>query len=712
MFNAVVTNKGRILQNKQVDGATIEFTRVVSSASVVPVVNLKEQTSIASIKQTLTVQFIKQNPGEQAYTIQVLLDNTKLTTAYNLSQIGFYAKDPDDGEILFAIAQLDTVKKIDSYNDMPGYTLEMNFKFKNSNDANVTMEFDANGLMTREGVEVLVGGEEIAGTASGNVITVTDSTDAPLNDIKVYGASKQEVTNGYQLYDYTKLPTKSQGGATVTNNGDGSFTVSGSGTLSEQHSNAYYYTHEEIIQLLKAGMVYMKCDKETLPRPFMQLVHNGSVLYTITDGTSFNLTQEIIDSPTFSANLYFNGGVGNTIIAGTVKPMLYQDGDGTFEVFTGGKPGPNQDYPLPIESVGDGGSVQIDSCCKNLVKNTATTQTKNGITFTVNEDGTVNVNGTATSDVSLFVFTNLQNVLKVGEKYILNGSPNGCSIDTCYMEINHIWYGDIGDGSAFTYKEGITGCYIVVRSGITVSNKVFKPMIRLATVKDGSYEQHKKSTAKVPLTEPLYGIPVSSGGNYTDENGQLLICNEIDLARNVLVKNLARDIFNGSDDELWYFNALQVSGKYSYYIKIDNAAVIARALSNAFIFKSWYSNPWEINQDIVSITGDNWLYLYTDFKTVDELKAYLSANPVTVIYELAEPVETPLTEEQVVALDSIRTYEPTTNIFADGMASMKVNYFKNTNNGKASAIMASKIVNLHSILGEMSSLLDEIIGGA
>ena len=150
MFTAVVTNKGRILQNKQVDGATIQFTRVVSSASVVPVVNLRDQTAIASIKQTLTVQFIKQNPGEQAYTIQVLLDNTNLTTAYNLSQIGFYAKDPDDGEILFAIAQLDTVKKIDSYNDMPGYTLEMNFKFKNSNDANVTMEFDANGLMTRK----------------------------------------------------------------------------------------------------------------------------------------------------------------------------------------------------------------------------------------------------------------------------------------------------------------------------------------------------------------------------------------------------------------------------------------------------------------------------------------------------------------------------------------------------------------------------------
>ena len=52
--------------------------------------------------------------------------------------------------------------------------------------------------------------------------------------IKLEGKSEQGSTNGYQLFDASKLQTKTQGGATVTNNGDGSFTVSGSGNLNRQ----------------------------------------------------------------------------------------------------------------------------------------------------------------------------------------------------------------------------------------------------------------------------------------------------------------------------------------------------------------------------------------------------------------------------------------------------------------------------------------------
>lgn len=40
---------------------------------------------------------------------------------------------------------------------------------------------------------------------------------------KVSGSYKQVATNGYQLFDASKIPTKSTGGATVTNNGDGSW---------------------------------------------------------------------------------------------------------------------------------------------------------------------------------------------------------------------------------------------------------------------------------------------------------------------------------------------------------------------------------------------------------------------------------------------------------------------------------------------------------
>ena len=161
MITAVVTKKGRILQNKQVNGATITFTRIVAGTANIAAEYLKEQVNITSVAQNLSIQSIKQNELEQSYTIFVLLENTSLANAYNLNQIGFYANDPNEGEILFAIAQFDTPKRIETPAVAPGYSLEMYFKFKNSNDANIEINFDSENLMSRAGVEALIDGPEL-----------------------------------------------------------------------------------------------------------------------------------------------------------------------------------------------------------------------------------------------------------------------------------------------------------------------------------------------------------------------------------------------------------------------------------------------------------------------------------------------------------------------------------------------------------------------
>ena len=55
------------------------------------------------------------------------------------------------------------------------------------------------------------------------------------------------------------------------------------------------------------------------------------------------------------------------------------------------------------------------------------------------------------------------------------------------------------------------------------------------TVSDGANESQTLQTPNA-----LCGIPVASSGNYTDENGQQWVCDEVDLARGVRVQRIGK----------------------------------------------------------------------------------------------------------------------------------------------------------------------------
>lgn len=186
---------------------------------------------------------------------------------------------------------------------------------------------------------------------------------------QIGGDTWQQKTNGYQLFDASKLPSKTQGGATVTNNGDGSFTVSGSGNLTGTFLLSYIYTEEEALKLLSKIGVYKlgsDFDLSVCPIFIWGLYGNdgslviGKRIYT---GVSASTTQieivnddlEKIASGEYQLRTYFYGSAGNAIKAVTVKPMIYIDGTGEWEPFTGGKPSPSPEYPQHIYGIGDTG---------------------------------------------------------------------------------------------------------------------------------------------------------------------------------------------------------------------------------------------------------------------------------------------------------------------------------------------------------------------
>ena len=118
-----------------------------------------------------------------------------------------------------------------------------------------------------------------------------------------------------------------------------------------------------------------------------------------------------------------------------------------------------------------------------------TNLTTDGITFTDNGDGTITANGTATADASFKCWAWLNKVLPSGS-YFVSGCPQNGSVNAYYMNfafkynnINFKDVRDIGAGALIEAPNGIEGIYAMIRikSGITVENLVFKPMLNKGT---------------------------------------------------------------------------------------------------------------------------------------------------------------------------------------------------------------------------------------
>lgn len=176
----------------------------------------------------------------------------------------------------------------------------------------------------------------------------------------------------------------------------------------------------------------------------------------------------------------------------------------------------------------------------------------------------------------------------------------------------------------------------------------------------------------------LPGIPVSSGGNYTDENGQQWICDEIDLKRGKYVQRVKKLVLDGT--EAWNLRQNEDGLGLPYFFMGGNDSSGESRLYG-------YCNYFPV-APISSVGTEQgmggWrttIYLrWTElFSTVEDLKSFLSekytsGNPVRVYYILATPIETDLPAEEIAAYKALHTYTPNTSVGNDAGAWMKVGY--------------------------------------
>lgn len=162
----------------------------------------------------------------------------------------------------------------------------------------------------------------------------TNGTPTPENPIepKFFHATSFNI-NGGNLFDASKIPTKTLGSATITNNQDGSFTIIGSGTLTADHYNVYIFTNEETLRLLKVGKIKLKQNGSTYPRAIVNLTKGDGTgnWFSLTDIiTEVNVTEKMLQDSGCKMLIGVFGAKNQAIKQGTIKPMLYQDG---YEVF-------------------------------------------------------------------------------------------------------------------------------------------------------------------------------------------------------------------------------------------------------------------------------------------------------------------------------------------------------------------------------------------
>ena len=196
----------------------------------------------------------------------------------------------------------------------------------------------------------------------------------------------------------------------------------------------------------------------------------------------------------------------------------------------------------------------------------------------------------------------------------------------------------------------------------------------LVTVGDGADGQR---TITLQTPNGLRGIPVASGGNYTDKNGQQWICDEVDLERGIYIKRVSVIVLTVD-----MIQALSTTtNDYCIMIRppIDykyTAGIRAVLMSNRFRYEKYIKNKGVI------FGYGNQIRLYVDpneIKTLDAAKEFIEKNQTEIMYEVNEHVETPLTPAELTAYKALTTYAPNTVVQASDGAGLKLDYQRDVN---------------------------------
>ena len=188
------------------------------------------------------------------------------------------------------------------------------------------------------------------------------------------------------------------------------------------------------------------------------------------------------------------------------------------------------------------------------------------------------------------------------------------------------------------------------------------------TVSDGA---NNSQTLTLQTPNALPGIPVTSGGNYTDESGQQWVCDEVDLARGVRVQRITK--FKLTSSMSWTKAGNNVDRYFCTFARINTAGVLCTHFSAAI--------NGETVGGIATSNGNTIGFAYAErgTTTVDDFKAFLDANEVYIYVPLATAIKTALPSAEIAAYKALTTYATTTTISVTDGAGAEMKYQRDVN---------------------------------
>ena len=203
---------------------------------------------------------------------------------------------------------------------------------------------------------------------------------------------------------------------------------------------------------------------------------------------------------------------------------------------------PTPDAPVPIVSAGDGGSVAVRLTGANMLEGTkaGAKSTVNGITYTIDENGVL-ITGTATKTFNIILHKDVKYRLTRGIYYL---TTRGLSPS---IMLNFYFIGkfssDIQNWKATLTRDADFSLALQILGGATLNTTV---QVSLTRNKITTYSPYYEQLLTLPTPNGLPGIPATSGGNYTDPQGQQWVCDEVDLARGVKVQRVDKTAFDST----------------------------------------------------------------------------------------------------------------------------------------------------------------------
>ena len=351
---------------------------------------------------------------------------------------------------------------------------------------------------------------------------------------------------------------------------------------------------------------------------------------------------------------------------------------------------PTPDAPVPIVSAGEGGNVTVKVTGRNILDLRASREsvTYSGVTYTRNADYSFTRTGTA-ADTTGNVWlaggymvkptANLSNVFCVllkGVKY----SIKDCVLFTISLAGDPL----TAQGPNFVPVQDmyITG----VRNENFIKNKTYNDIVYPAVYvgeKTLQYEPYREQLLTLPTPNGLPGLPVTSGGNYTDPQGQQWVCDEVDLERGVMVQRVNRLKLDGLS---WTYQstATNKNDAFSSSIPASQAGITrGYSLCQYAVFdgiaydiemkESCRCYVWNKSVEIQFKAGSG-------ISSVDAFSEWLKTRPdASISYCLATPIETQITSAELTAYKALTAYAPDTVVQASDGAGVKLGYQKDVN---------------------------------